>query len=72
MRGEGLGCQGRGSTVGPRVSLLAHCEGEPEHHCDPLTPRGPWDMQVGLVGSVAEWAGGLGALVALGTAHGHG
>lgn len=43
---------------------MAHCEGEPQHHCDPLTPGA---SGTGRLGTVAQWAGGLGALVVLGT-----
>lgn len=53
--------------MGPRLSLLAHCEGEPQHHCDPFTPSSLWDKQEGRWILGAQWAGGLGAPVALGT-----
>lgn len=59
--------QAGGSTMGPRLSLLAHCEGEPQHHCDPFTPSSLWDKQEGRWILGAQWAGGLGAPVALGT-----
>lgn len=54
--------------MGPRLCLLAHCEGELRHHCDPLTPRSPWGRQEASWWILwAQWAGGLGAPVALGT-----
>lgn len=53
---NGLPCQGLGSgrraSPGPSAlsSILAHCEGKPQHHCDPVTLRvrlaGQWALEL--------------------------
>lgn len=60
--------QARGSTLDPGLSL---CEGEPQYHCDPLTPRSLWDRQAGWL---VLWHGGLGPMGpgGPGDPHGHG